>query len=260
MNDSWLGGHDNFAAGRSSAVVRFLAGEAEIRQLLALSTGLPTKGNVELVAQAITPGDSRRSGRGPPGVRAVPRLAVQRSGRIAVWSSRTGVSSMFRDVDLFHVIRNRRGIPTKPEDDDTMRITFLRVDSPTGRTCPTLYGTDRATFLVQGKKILDGEVRARFKVGAGEDVVEVPARLLREIADEIAFPVSGGQGKTITLVRAIPEDAASPSVSATSRCSFIVVGTRVTDPEALAAMDIPDDETAVEVPHDLIRGISADAA
>jgi O-methyltransferase involved in polyketide biosynthesis len=78
MYDYWLGGHDNFAADRIAALkvaetspevplvakanraflgraVRYLAGEAGIRQFLDLGTGLPTKGNVHQVAQAITP-------------------------------------------------------------------------------------------------------------------------------------------------------------------------------------------------------------
>jgi hypothetical protein len=77
--DYWLGGHDNFAADRIAAlkvaetspeaplvakanraflgrVVRYLAGEAGIRQFLDLGTGLPTKGNVHQVAQAVAPG------------------------------------------------------------------------------------------------------------------------------------------------------------------------------------------------------------
>src|SRR6202034_921575 len=78
MYDYWLGGHDNFAADRIAALkvtertpgvaeaaranrkflgraVRYLAGEAGIRQFLDLGTGLPTKGNVHQVAQAIAP-------------------------------------------------------------------------------------------------------------------------------------------------------------------------------------------------------------
>jgi hypothetical protein len=78
MYDYWLGGHDNFAADRIAALkvaetspevplvakanraflgraVRYLAGEAGIRQFLDLGTGLPTKGNVHQIAQAITP-------------------------------------------------------------------------------------------------------------------------------------------------------------------------------------------------------------
>jgi O-methyltransferase involved in polyketide biosynthesis len=79
MYDYWLGGHDNFAADRIAALkvaetspevplvakanraflgraVRCLAAEAGIRQFLDLGTGLPTKGNVHQIAQAITPG------------------------------------------------------------------------------------------------------------------------------------------------------------------------------------------------------------
>jgi len=78
MYDYWLGGHDNFAADRIAALkvaemapevplvakanraflgraVRFLAGEAGIRQFLDLGTGLPTRDNVHQVAQAIAP-------------------------------------------------------------------------------------------------------------------------------------------------------------------------------------------------------------
>jgi hypothetical protein len=78
MYNYYLGGHDNFAADRIAAlklteglpevplvaranraflgrVVRFLAGEAGIRQFLDLGTGLPTAGNVHQVAQAIAP-------------------------------------------------------------------------------------------------------------------------------------------------------------------------------------------------------------
>jgi O-methyltransferase involved in polyketide biosynthesis len=79
MYDYWLGGHNNFAADRIAAlkvaetspqvplvakanraflgrVVRYLTGEAGIRQFLDLGAGLPTKGNVHQVAQAIAPG------------------------------------------------------------------------------------------------------------------------------------------------------------------------------------------------------------
>ena len=78
MYDYWLGGHNNFAADRRAAqqlsarmpdaplaarenraflqrAVRFLAGEAGIRQFLDLGTGLPAAGNVHQVAQAIAP-------------------------------------------------------------------------------------------------------------------------------------------------------------------------------------------------------------
>ena len=141
-----------------------------------------------------------------------------------------------------------------------MRITYLRDTSPTSRTCPTLYSTDRGTFLVQGKKIGNDSIPASPCLGDDEDMVEVPARLLEEIADSVTFPASDGQGVTLALVRAVPRGMHSPSVCATSRGSFVVRGVRVTDAEALAAMDIPADETVVEIPGDLLPGIRADAA
>ncbi len=76
--DYWLGGKDNFAADRAlgdaimaavptiqvmaranraflGRAVRFLAGEAGIRQFLDIGTGIPTAGNTHEVAQEITP-------------------------------------------------------------------------------------------------------------------------------------------------------------------------------------------------------------
>jgi O-methyltransferase involved in polyketide biosynthesis len=78
MYDYWLGGRDNFAADRIAALkitehvpgtpaaaranrrflgraVRYLAGEAGIRQFIDLGAGLPTNGNVHQVARQITP-------------------------------------------------------------------------------------------------------------------------------------------------------------------------------------------------------------
>ncbi|HXW88233.1 MAG TPA: SAM-dependent methyltransferase [Streptosporangiaceae bacterium] len=79
--DYWLGGKDNYAADRKAGdaaleaypyiaagvranraflarVVRFLAGEAGIRQFLDIGTGIPTANNTHEVAQAVAP-DSR---------------------------------------------------------------------------------------------------------------------------------------------------------------------------------------------------------
>jgi hypothetical protein len=77
--DYWLGGKDNYAADRKAGdaaleaypyiaagvranraflarVVRYLAGEAGIRQFLDIGTGIPTANNTHEVAQAIAPG------------------------------------------------------------------------------------------------------------------------------------------------------------------------------------------------------------
>jgi S-adenosyl methyltransferase len=78
MYDYWLGGKDNFAADRKAAqaalaaypgmarlarenraflrrMVRYLAGEAGVRQFLDIGTGIPTAGNTHEVAQEAAP-------------------------------------------------------------------------------------------------------------------------------------------------------------------------------------------------------------
>jgi len=78
MYDYWLGGKDNFAADRKAAqeslaafpgmahlaranraflgrVIRYLAGEAGIRQFLDVGTGIPTASNTHQVAQEVAP-------------------------------------------------------------------------------------------------------------------------------------------------------------------------------------------------------------
>lgn len=59
----------------------------------------------------------------------------------------------------------------------------------------------------------------------------------------------------LTLVGVDPESnpTGSPSVYRTDRGSWVVQGWVVTDPEALAQMDIPEDEAAVEIPDRIIQ-------
>jgi hypothetical protein len=44
----------------------------------------------------------------------------------------------------------------------------------------------------------------------------------------------------------------SPTLYHTNRQSWVVQGWRVTDPEVLAVMDIPEGETCVEIPDRLV--------
>jgi hypothetical protein len=60
-----------------------------------------------------------------------------------------------------------------------MKLTFLGCETKDGQS-PTLYATDRGTFVVQGWKITDEGVLAQVRsLPDHEDVVEIPAALLR---------------------------------------------------------------------------------
>ena len=48
-------------------------------------------------------------------------------------------------------------------------------------------------------------------------------------------------------------DNGCPTLYATDRDTYVIQGWKVLDPEALAAMDVPDHETAIEVPRALLR-------
>jgi hypothetical protein len=96
-----------------------------------------------------------------------------------------------------------------------MRLRFLGKATQGGGS-PTLYATDRNSYLVQGWKV----------EGHGESV-EVPHRLLMHVE-------SG------TYLGALMAD--------TGRGSFVLAGQAVTDVEALSQLDIPEHETCVEVP------------
>jgi hypothetical protein len=95
-----------------------------------------------------------------------------------------------------------------------MQLTFLGKETQGGGS-PTLFATDRNTYIVQGWKVPDVPTS-----------VEIPKRLLQHLDGMAALAVS-------------MED--------TGRDSFVLSGDPVTDGAALAQMDIPDHETCVEV-------------
>jgi hypothetical protein len=60
-----------------------------------------------------------------------------------------------------------------------VKLTFLGSTSQEGQ-CPTLYATDRDTFVVQGWTVTDPEALGDLRdVLPGETFVEVPKALLR---------------------------------------------------------------------------------
>jgi hypothetical protein len=95
-----------------------------------------------------------------------------------------------------------------------MQLTFLGKVTQGGGS-PTLFATDRGTYVVQGWKVPDQPAS-----------VEIPAGLLRHLA--------GLPGLDATL-------------KDTGHGSYVLAGEPVTDAAALAQMDIPGHETCVEV-------------
>ncbi|TMR88119.1 hypothetical protein [Nonomuraea basaltis] len=60
-----------------------------------------------------------------------------------------------------------------------MRLTFIAKDpdsNPTGS--PTLYRTDRGTWVVQGWIVTDPEALQQMNVPEGESAVEIPDRMI----------------------------------------------------------------------------------
>jgi hypothetical protein len=95
-----------------------------------------------------------------------------------------------------------------------MQLRFLGKDTVNGGS-PTLFATDRDTYVVQG-----------WKVPGDERSVEIPDRLLGflEPGTKLDAPLRG-----------------------TGLSTFRLSGVQVVDPEVLAQMNIPGHETAVEV-------------
>lgn len=96
-----------------------------------------------------------------------------------------------------------------------MRLTFLGKETQGGGS-PTLFATDRLTYVVQG-----------WTVPGQQESVEIPQRLLGHLE---------------------PGTSLGAALRDTGRGSFIVSGLPVTDATALSQMDIPGHETCVEVP------------
>ncbi|MEV4410600.1 hypothetical protein [Catellatospora sp. NPDC049609] len=64
-----------------------------------------------------------------------------------------------------------------------MQLTFIRKTVLSGDTnCPSLYRTDRDTFVVQGWRVTDPQALSQLDIPEHETVVEVPSDVLAEIA------------------------------------------------------------------------------
>jgi hypothetical protein len=113
-----------------------------------------------------------------------------------------------------------------------MRIRFLGKESEY-RNSPTLYATGRRTYLIQGWKVTDPEILAKLEISEADTVVEIYARLMAHLTKD---------GLSGVVTSWIP-----PIVHVKENGNLIIQGRRVTDPEVLVEMRIPDNEDAVEV-------------
>lgn len=113
-----------------------------------------------------------------------------------------------------------------------MRLTFLGKESVPDQS-PTLYATDRDSYVVQGWIVTDPQILVTIALSDDETVVEVPAQLMVHLVND------GLAGEVVNLI--------PPIVHVTQNGNYIILGKRVTDHQALGQMNIPDHETCVEV-------------
>ena len=64
-----------------------------------------------------------------------------------------------------------------------MKLTFLGKDT-IGDGSPTLYATDRDTYVVQGWQVTDPEALAHMDIPGHETCVEVPRALMTYVPRE----------------------------------------------------------------------------
>ncbi|AHH20993.1 hypothetical protein NONO_c62220 [Nocardia nova SH22a] len=96
-----------------------------------------------------------------------------------------------------------------------MELRFLGKGGSTNNGCPSLYATDKGTYLVQGWETNT----------AG--TVEIP-HLLTGFAD--------------------PDTFIGTPMTDTGRGTFRLTGRPVTEPDVLGRLTLAEDETAIEVP------------
>ncbi|MDQ1041811.1 hypothetical protein [Streptomyces sp. V4I2] len=122
-----------------------------------------------------------------------------------------------------------------------MKLRFLGSNS-TGGDCPTLYATDRDSYIVQGWQLFANELLMQLDIPEGESAVEVPTELFEHLSNDGLRPGDIKQ-------------AAVPVMIVTPQGTCVVQGKAVTDPDALSQMSIPDYETCVEIPKPAITAL-----
>ncbi|MBO0654026.1 hypothetical protein J1792_14960 [Streptomyces triculaminicus] len=114
-----------------------------------------------------------------------------------------------------------------------MKLRFLGKNSTPGDS-PTLYATDRDSYVVQGWKVYAHDLLTQLEVPVGHTAVEVPPELFEHLTKD-GYP----SGK----VRRFE----APIMLVTEQGTCVVQGPAMTDAEALGQMRMPDYETCIEV-------------
>ncbi|GAA0336413.1 hypothetical protein [Streptomyces blastmyceticus] len=122
-----------------------------------------------------------------------------------------------------------------------MKLRFLGKNSTPGDS-PTLYASDRDSYVVQGWKVFANDVLMRLDVPDGQTVVEVPTELFEHLTKD---GLESGEIKRFS----------TPIVLVTELGTCIVQGPEMRDAEALSQMRLPDYEDCVEVPKSSITAL-----
>lgn len=126
-----------------------------------------------------------------------------------------------------------------------MQLTFLGKSSEGGES-PTLYATDRDSYIVQGYVVTDDEVLAKLDIPEDETVVEVYARLFAYLAHD-------GVSGTVTC-------CAPPIVHVRTNGNYVIRGPRLANDETRRRMAVPDHEDAVELPKAVVLALLSEPA
>lgn len=121
-----------------------------------------------------------------------------------------------------------------------VQLRFLGKET-TGGQSPTLYATDQDSYVVQGWVVSDTDLLADLDVAEDETVVEVYSRLLAHLEKD------GLSGEVVGYRH--------PIVHVTESGTYVLQGKQLVDEEAMAQMDMPDHETAIEIPRNVMAGL-----
>lgn len=124
-----------------------------------------------------------------------------------------------------------------------MRIRFLGKETTQGDS-PTLYATDRETYIIQGYLVTDPEILAKLDIPEDETCVEIYARLLPHLAKDGLHGIVTSWGPPIVHVM---DDG-----------NYVVQGKRVCDRAVLSEMAVPAGEDCVEVSKAALKALLED--